>query len=335
MIALILVGLVLSILFMQFVITPRVAGHLYYGYSFDTELAEPGEKITYSDRLVNNFFLPVSYISLALALPEGAKISEKNRNNDAYRIWLPPFNSSRHTLSFTLPRRGVYRGGRYFMETGDLLGFKSFVKSGKIAANITVMPRKCEDELILQTLGGYIGDISVKRFIIEDPMLTIGFNDYTGREPMKKISWPLSARKSKLVVKNYDYTVDVSVIVVLNLASGSAREKEKCLEITRTACEQLESKHIPYQFLSNGDVNERKEGFGKMHLNAIMTDLGRSELISYSSFDTLIDRCIQKRKNNGSYIIISSPLSESDRISLHKLNKFCDYAPCVLEAEVN
>ena len=131
------------------------------------------------------------------------------------------------------------------METGDLLGFKSFVKSGKIAANITVMPRKCEDELILQTLGGYIGDISVKRFIIEDPMLTIGFNDYTGREPMKKISWPLSARKGKLVVKNYDYTVDVSVIVVLNLASGSAREKEKCLEITRTACEQLESKHIP------------------------------------------------------------------------------------------
>ena len=81
---------------------------------------------------------------------------------------------------------------------------------------------------------------------MEDPVLTIGYLDYTGREPMKKISWMHSAKVGKLMVKNSDYTVDANAAIVLNLASGSAKEKEKCLEIVRTVCEKLEEEKIPY-----------------------------------------------------------------------------------------
>ena len=334
MIAIIVIGVAAAILVMQFIVSPKIPGRLSYRYSYDTELAEPDEKIVFSGRLVNTWFIPAVYVALALLLPEGASLTENSANHKEYRMCLLPHHSSGHTLVFTLPRRGVYRGGKYFVETGDFLGFKSRVRSEGIGGSITVMPRKCEDVRVNQILGGYIGDISVRRFIVEDPVLTVGFRDYTGREPMKKIAWAQTARTGALMVKNSDHTVDVSVAVALNMASGTDAEKEKSLEIVRTVCEQLEQQHIPYQFLSNGDICSRKEGFGRKHFGALMTDLGRSKLISYTSLDALVGRCVRERKKNRSFILVSPPLSEEDRASLNPLKRACGREPCVLEAEV-
>ena len=335
MIAIIAVGIAAAVVVMQFIIAPRIPRHLRYRYTYDTKLAEPGEKITYAGSLSNSWFFPAVYVSLAVLLPEGAAIAGGKGNHQGYRMSLMPHRSSRHTLLFTLPRRGVYRGGRFFLETGDFLGFKSHVDSDGIEGTITVMPKRCDEDKVIRTLGGYIGDVSVRRFIIEDPVLTVGYRDYTGREPMKKISWPHSARVGQLMVKNSDYTVDVNVAVVLNMASGTDEEKEKSFEILRTVCETLEEKRIPYQFMSNGDAGNRKEGFGRKHISALMTSLGRSKLVAYNSFDTLIDRCIRERKNNRSYIIVTPPLSENDRAALGRLIENSDSEPCVLEAEVN
>ena len=334
MIVIICVGLAAAVLIMQFIVSPRAPGHLYYEYGFDTKLAEPDEKIAFAGRLVNNWFLPVVYLVFSALLPEGAVITGRKSNHEAQRLFLLPHHSSRHVLTFSLPRRGVYREGRYYLETGDFLGFRSRVRSDRIVGNITVMPRKCEEEQVVQTLGGYIGDISARRFILEDPVLTVGFREYTGYEPMKKISWTQTARTGDLMVRNSDYTVDVNVAVVLNMASGTPEEKEKSLEIVRTVCEQLEEQRIPYQFLSNGDAGSSEEGFGRMHLGALMKALGQSELFSYYSFDTLIDRCIRERKRGRSYIVISPPLSEANRDALGRLRACSEHEPCVLEAEV-
>ena len=335
MITLILFGLTVIILLLQFVVMPKASQHLMLHYSFDTHLAEPDEKIVFSGRLSNNWFLPVSYINFFEFMPEGAVISGTEKNSEAHRLSLFSYRSYRHTVVFTLPKRGVYRTGKYYIETGDFLGFKSKVISDEIDANITVMPRLCQDEPVLKILGGYLGDISVRRFIMEDPVLTIGYLDYTGREPMKKISWKHSAKVGKLMVKNSDFTVDANAAVVLNMASGSDEEKEKSFEIVRTVCEMLEQAQIPYQFLSNGDVRNLEEGFGKMHLDQLMTNLGRSRLYNYASFDSLIDRCIRERKKSRSYFIISAPLSSEERMTLARLQRYSEYELCVLEAEVN
>lgn len=335
MISFVLVGLALIILLLQFSVTPKAARRLLLRYSFDTALAEPGEKIAFSGRLINSGRYPITYINLFEYMPEGAQISGREDNRASYGLFLLPRRSYRHTLIFTLPKRGVYRSGRYYVETGDFLGFKSKVRSGRIDADITVMPALCRDEPILKILGGYMGDVSVRRFILEDPVLSIGYLDYTGREPMKKISWKHSAKVGRLMVKNSDYTVDANAAVVLNMASGSEAEKEKSLEIVRTVCEMLERERIPYQFLSNGDVWNLDEGFGKKHLDQLMTNLGRSKLYGYTSFESLIERCIRERKRSRSYFIVSPPLSAEDREALARLRRTSEYELCVLEAEVD
>lgn len=335
MIAFILVGLISTVLLLQFVLAPRTLRHLWLRHSVDTKLAEPGEKITFSGSLVNNWALPVLYVNYFVYMPEGAAIEGKGDNSEAHSLFLLPHRAFRHTVTFTLPKRGVYRSGKYYVQTGDFLGFKDRVKSDEVSFAITVMPRLCEDESILTVLSGYIGDISVRRFIIEDPVLTVGYLEYTGREPMKKISWPHSAKAGRLMVKNSDFTADSSAAVVLNMASGSDEEKEKTLEIVRTVCERLEEERIPYQFLSNGDAGDLDEGFGANHINQLMTNLGRSKLYGYSSFDSLVERCIMERKRSRSYFIISPPLTDDDRDALARLRRFSEYGVCVLEAEVD
>lgn len=330
-----LVGLVAFVFVLQFVVAPGASRHLLYRYSYDSKLAEPGEKIAFSDKLINNWFFPIVYIRLLERMPEGAVIAGKDKNAESHSLFLLMHRSFQHTIFFTLPKRGIYRGGKYYVETGDFLGFRSWVESGDASTDITVMPKACTDQYILKVLGGYIGDISVRRFIMEDPVLTIGYLDYTGRDPMKKISWKHSAKVGKLMVKNSDYTVDANAAIVLNLASGSAKEKEKCLEIVRTVCEKLEEEHISYQFLSNGDAGNLDEGYGKKHLEQIMTNLGRSMLVSFFSFDDLIDRCIRERRSSRSYFIITAPMSADEKEALMRLQRFSEYELCVLEAGVD
>lgn len=331
----IFIGMTLVVLLLQFYVAPQLGQHLYFNYSFDTKLAEPDEKITFLGRLINTWTFPITYINLGEAMPEGAAIEGKKKNIISFSLFLLMHKSFRHTVLFSLPKRGVYKGGKYYIETGDYLGFKSYVSSGQIEAEIVVMPKLSDDEIVLKILGGYLGEISVKRFIMEDPMLSIGYFDYTGREPMKKISWNHSAKVGKLMVKRSDYTVDANAAVVLNMASGSNEEKEKSFEIVRTVCEGLEREHIPYQFLSNGDAGNLEEGYGKMHLNQLMTNLGRSKLYGYSTLDDLIERCIRERKRSRSYFVISAPMSAEDKKALIRLQKYSDYKICVLEAEVN
>ncbi len=332
---LLLVGLVVLVIVMQFLVAPAASQHLLYRYSYDSSLAEPGEKIAFTDKIINNWFFPILYIRLFERLPEGASISESGKNTESHSLFLLMHRSFQNTIYFSLPKRGIYRGGKYYVETGDFLGFKSWVESGDAYTDITVMPRACRDQYVLKVLGGYIGDISVRRFIMEDPVLTIGYLDYTGREPMKKIAWNQSAKSGKLMVKNSDYTVDANAAIVLNMDSGNTKEKEKCFEIVRTVCEMLEDEHISYQFLSNGDAGNLDEGYGKRHLEQIMRNLGRSSLASFYSFDDLIDRCIRERRSSRSYFIISAPLSQNDREALLRLQKYSEYELCVLEAGVS
>ena len=330
MIGLLFFALAAVVIYLQITMAPAILKNLFCSYQFDRKLAEPGEEITLTSSLINGWYFPVLYISFIILLPQGAKIIDTRQDSKRHRLYLLPRQKYTSDIRFTLPERGIYRNGRYYLETGDFLGFQSKVVSEELTANIVIMPERSQNEPVLNTLGGYLGDISVRRFIMEDPVLTIGYRDYTGREAMKNISWKQSARKNQLMVKNSDYTTDISVAVVLNMQGNDRILLEESLKLLRSTCEQLEEKRIPYEFLSNGDTGNCPEGYGNHHFNYLMARCGRSSLLSYSSFEQLIDRCIKKRKNNRSYIIITPQLSSSEQIQLDRLQAVSDHPLCIL-----
>ncbi len=347
MLGVIIVGIVIVVAFIEIKLSNDLNSFLVEKREFDMKLVQPQEQITLTYSVANKSRLPIMYINYFECLPEQCVVLEDDdfikryvRSNIGgfrvkYHFYLLPKHQFKGKVHFAITKRGVYKIGKCYLETGDFLGFNSKVENRERFQDIIVMPALSEDQEALQTLGGYIGDISVRRFILEDPILTMGFRDYTGSESFRDIAWNQLAKVGKLQVKQYDHTVDTRVIVVLNMEGHNKNELEECLSLTRTVIEQLEAKYIPYQFISNGDAHSAPEGLGKSHLTPILINLSKSRLICYYGFKSLIDRCVSSKNDDCSYILISKPLSEEEEDYLHRLQLVTTTPICLLEGKVS
>ena len=323
---------------------------LIYENEVDRELAEPDQVLTLTSTVRNTWWLPVFYVNLMEPLPDRLHPEEDEAwcrrhlktpaigRSCVEQLWLLPRRRFTRAFRFSLPERGSYYLGKYYLTAGDYLGLHTWYRGGAEKQKVVVMPRRWEDPGLAMTLGGYLGELSVRRFLFEDPVLTIGVREYTGAEPMKQIAWKQTARTGKLQVKNYDYTVDANVTVLFNL-DGSPAEREVCFRMARTVCEILERRRIPYEFFGNGDLfgpqGELKwfpEGLGSQHFRTLMYALGQSRGVVYFSFARMVERCAQRYQRSRGYIVISPPLRERDREALRTLRRISETEPCLLTA---
>ena len=327
---------------------PHALKALRFRGSCDRDMAEPGETITWSGTVENRSRLPIPFVRLIQRFPLQAAVrEEKSWQRDHYRksmlqwfaeekMSLAPRQSRTRTVRFSFGQRGVYQVGSYQLSAGDLLGFRELSKTGD-SREVVVIPERCKDRQTLDAVGGFLGDISVRRFILEDPILTVGFRDYTGREPMKAISWTRTATAGKLQVRQYDHTAEQHVMILLNVEGGTAEELEECFRIMRTVCEELEKKKIPYGFRTNGNLQGpvgklfwMAEGLGSRHKNTILYGLGRADDTCYYSFHYLTGKTLQQRKSNESYIVVTPPLNARTAPCIRSLQAAVGGGACIL-----
>ena len=287
-------------------------------HALSASTVEPEESTELILTLINHsgWFLP--YIRYREMLPEGILPAEEtagavtDQRGVTYlngTTWLRP----RQILEKRIPVRGTRRGRFLFshlqVSAGDFLGLEDESRSFGALRELIVFPRTLPMEKLEPVLGGFLGDRSVRRFLFEDPVLTLGFREYTGREPMKRISWTQSARQAELMVKNYDYTMEPSVLVLLN-TECEAEDKEAVLEVcfsaARTVCESLEKQNIPYDFAMNASMAGAlqqtcyiPEGLGGRHFSAVLESLGRATYHTVCSCRHLLRRNLEGRSGKG------------------------------------
>lgn len=316
----------------------------------DHILAEPGEVVTWTSRVENGSRLSIPFVRVREEFPVQAQIREEeawmrehcHRSSQRWfvehRLSLRSMQSAERKLHFTLPARGIYHVGGGSVAAGDLLGFReeTFPCEG---ASVVVMPERSENRKALDAAGGFLGEISVRRFILEDPILTVGFRDYTGREPLKAVSWTRTAMSGKLQVKQYDHTSEQTAVVLLNVCGGSGEVLEECFRLTRSVCEELEKKKIPFSLRTNGNLPgpvgklfTMSEGLGSSHLNTILYALGRADSTCFYSFRTLARQTLRRRMRSDAYIVITPPLTPEDRAVVGQLEAAGGNPVCVLEA---
>jgi len=330
---------------------PYVLKALRFHGSCSKTLAEPDEIVTWSGTVENTRKLPVPFVRLMEKFPKDAHVKEsddwvKYHCHNSMLQWyveekmsLLPLQSRTRSVRISFPARGVYSIGSYQMAAGDLLGFREVSTVGDWQ-EIVIMPERSHNKVSLDALGGFLGDISVHRFILEDPILTVGFRDYTGREPMKSISWTRTATAGSLQVRQYDHTAERHVMILLNVDGASGDELEEAFRLMRSVCEALEQKKIPYGFRTNGNLTGPvgklfwiPEGLGSRHMNTILYGLGRADDTCYYSFRYLTDRTLRNRKSNESYIVITPPLTDRSRSCLKKLESVVGNGVCLLIAK--
>lgn len=214
----------------------------------------------------------------------------------SFSTWL----KAKQKLQFKVPV-AINKRGRYILKNpilffGDFLGLREKRRELGLFREVVVAPREYETSDITQVLGKFLGEYSVRRFIFEDPVLTLGFREYSGREPMKMISWKQSAQRQTLMVKEYDHTIEPVLSVLVNVETSkelASEQIEKTFSIARSVCSTLESKGISYDVYTNaslagGDTCSITEGLGSRHFSKVMELLGRSMHHSAFSYSKLL-----------------------------------------------
>ena len=270
--------------------------------SCDKRIAEPGEKVRFTAELENHSKYLVTFTRLTVTNPNAATYVETKEWAGrplikSFRSWhvvermdILPHHKRSFCVDMSFSHRGCYQVGKVNVEVGDLLGIKE-ASDLHDAEEIVIIPEHTRNKPALDAFGGFLGDISVRRFLYDDPVLTLGFRDYSGRDPMKSISWTQTAKAGKLQVKVFDHTAELNAVVMLNVEGATEEEFEEIMRVARTVCQQLEQKKIPYGVCTNGDLTGQygkvfsfPAGLGDKHFGEIMYALGKAERICYYSF---------------------------------------------------
>lgn len=246
-------------------------------------------------------------------LVEGATPTHRGDYHFDFTTWLRPRQKVTKKIPTVISRRGRYMLQEFQLSAGDFLGLKEQRKSCGRFHEVVVPPKEISVEQLADMFGGFMGEVSVNRFIMEDPVLTLGYREYTGREPMKMISWSQSARGGGLMVKKYDYTLEPTVSVVLNVDGGesaSVELLETTLSLTRTVCSMLEKKGVKYSFTSNSmlagmltDPGAVGEGLGQRHYAGVLEHLGRATESHNVPFAKLLEKEAQRGTAAGRILI--------------------------------
>lgn len=172
----------------------------------------------------------------------------------------------RRYLTASIPDRGEYCFSFAEFHAGDFLGFveNDFFKDND--NRIVIYPRTLSDAEFLRSFSNALDEIALNKLLLEDPISVCGYREYTGREPMRAISWKQTAVRNELIVKEFDSTQKQSVTVVLDTAYHGEFEyhiqrQEYEFKAARTICEYLEDKNIEYTLITNAIINEGISSF--------------------------------------------------------------------------
>ncbi len=320
--------------------------HVAFRCELDMSLTEPDEVATLTYRVRNTAFWPIMFVGFSFLLNDEVEMREDEewlrRHSGgglfggmySFDACLMPHRALKGCVHISFKTRGRRLPGKVYLETGDFLGFRTKVLSFDIPGSVVCTARALDEPPLSDALGGFLGDVSVRRFIMEDPSLILGYRDYTGAEPLKSISWLQTAKTGRLTVKNHDFTVDNDAAVLLDMELCSAATAERCLSLVRTVCDRLEEARIPYSVHSNGDLFELEKGAGRRHNFELQRRVGVSKFVKYRDFAAVAERCAGRGFGRIGFIIVTPLASCPDRALEARLESISGIRPMILCGEV-
>lgn len=172
-----------------------------------------GQQIQVRLELTNRAWLPAPWIVVEERVPlELRDISD-------YRVALSVSGRSTTLHAYTLAckQRGYYRLGPISLRTGDLFGFADAVWEEQAPPSITIYPRVVSlQELGLPSAIPF-GVMATPQKLYEDPARLSGVRSYTNGDTLRRIHWKASAHANELLVKKFQPSVALNMMVILDL----------------------------------------------------------------------------------------------------------------------
>ncbi len=297
------------------------------------EVSDPVEIVT---TVRNGGLLPVSYcllrvcFPLSARLPEQADVSEDIKLyivNDVFRLW--GRSAKEHRMRFQMERRGVFTFSGREVGRGDFLGIRIASRQFELRRSLIVYPPRLESAALSEALGSYCGELTAQRWLLRDPVLTLGVREYTGSEPMHTISWSQTARRGELTVREFDFTRSLNcriLLLVHGLSSDEDLLLDRCCGAVRTICETLISVGVEAQLFTNAALRGyphhrfRSVSAAPNREEDLLDVLARVTGTSCSGAEDLAAECAAAQTDAAAYVIVAPHADERTRSAARLLD---------------
>lgn len=251
--ALTVIYMIVGIFLLGFWWNKRALRHVVVTRQYDTH-AFIGEKTPITLVIKNNSILPILWVevheSLAVDLRAG-------------RVVKHVFSLGGHAeqqIQYELfpGKRGLYHIGPLMASTGDPLGLIHPTKKEFPSDSLTVYPQVVSLSAFGLSSRSPFGTIKHANPIYEDPSRILGKRDFQNGDSIRQIDWKSSASSGQLLVKLYEASIALNVVIILDLQRDSYTVKNyyKDTELAITAAASVAAwgnrHHQPVGLITNG-----------------------------------------------------------------------------------
>ncbi len=244
-----------------------------YSRYFSTKAAYEGEDIEMVEEIVNAKLLPLPWLRLESSIARGLEFGRQENlgistgeiyQNHISLFYLRAYRHIKRRHLVTCQRRGLYHLESVTMTTGDLFGLTRSTKTFPLQLELLVYPVLLDLEELPLPIHSWLGELPVKRWIVEDPFLTSGIREYSSGDSMGLVNWKATARSGSMQVHKKDYTADSRLVICLNVEISDSMWRtvtdieriELGIRYAATIAEYALQHGIETGFISNGRLDD-------------------------------------------------------------------------------
>ncbi|GAA0285542.1 uncharacterized protein (DUF58 family) [Gracilibacillus halotolerans] len=192
-----------------------------YQRDFTQKTVFEGEAIEMVDEIANYKLLPIPWLRLETKMSPHLvpqKEEEREEGEVFHRTLFSFFPYQKITRRHQLVggKRGYYPLTTVAVTVGDVLGYSEEFDSFNAETAVTVYPKITNLDEIPLPSHSWLGDITVRRWIMEDPFLHAGVREYEQGDPLHTVNWKATARTQSLQVNKKDFTADHHLMIYVN-----------------------------------------------------------------------------------------------------------------------
>lgn len=249
---------------------------LEYHFEFSTEEVFEGELLYLDQVVVNTTDQTIPFLKTETLLPPGLKIvlgREEGSDTLAQSVQsvflLKPHSSVSRRWRIRTETRGLYTAAQVQMHaiTNDALGQEANTRRlcPVPSAHDRVLVLPCAREWLthMALSPTFLGEQTVPRGLIRDPMVICGIRDWESRDPLNTVDWKQTARLGRMVVREQEYQQNDSYNIVLNMQSvliepnpptiSAPHYIEDCISVCASLLDSAVRRDIPVSLIANTD----------------------------------------------------------------------------------
>ncbi len=279
--------------------------------------ATEGDTLEVAAQIRNVSFLPV----FNFVLEENFTCTQPNQEKKSFFVsYLGLKSSCEIKYDYLCFKRGEYKMGPFVVYFFDPLNLFFFKRIYHVYSGVVVYPQIFKIEkfpALTRSVLPWFGIETARSSGDDDEFY--GVREYKEGEPVKKIHWISSARKNKLIVKQFQLqsffgtTIIFNLEKAKNLGEGKESVAEYIIKIAASVAHYLTERGVSIELLAHiGEIVHLPFNKGQEHLENILRVLAVAQAESRISFREAFEEFARYIPNDSSLVAVMSDQDYTD-----------------------